>query len=530
MKLFVYRNFTVEHLFSSRIVEFSGYDELTTINDNYDWVVWFYEIDPNLHGDRVEEEVEEHLRKIKFLFDNDNFTLNALILIPDLRFNRSIIETSNVFFIFTGFVDECRKIAERRNNLRLLFLSDFYNSVSISKLIDWKYYYSAKMIIPPSLAYDFNNWFETKFRSLLMNRKKCVVLDCDNTLWGGVIGEDGLEGILLGNSYPGQVYLDFQNYIKYLYNAGVIITLCSKNNEKDVWNVFENHPNMVLTKEMISDYEINWKNKVENLISISSKLNIGFDSMVFIDDSPFERESVKKELPEVLVPDFPKEMWNLCFELTDYLSSQFSLYNLTEEDKRKTLQYLERRDRLKVISSYSSMEDYLRSLEMKLTISEINDMNIERLSQMTQKTNQFNLTTKRYSTGDLRRLQVNGSKIYCLSVSDRFGDSGITGLIIINFYPDSLSKVYLDTFLLSCRILGRGIENAFFNTILNHLISNNVTDVFADYIYSAKNSQVIDFYEKFGFEILEEDNIAKKYYLQLNHNYLNKDYYYVKFN
>lgn len=530
MKNYVFRNFTIEHLFSGLDVKFSGYNEVSGFKDEYDRIIWFYELDPVFTESEAIEELQEQLKLVKYLFDNDTVNCNVILMVPDIRNNLTFIEDLNVNFILSQIIDAYREIAKRRKNVNIVFLSDFFNRYDSAK-ISWKYFYSARMIIPPSVTNEFKNWFLSKISSLELNRKKCLVLDCDNTLWGGIIGEDGLSGIDLGQSTLGKVFSDFQRLIKFLYDSGVIITLCSKNNELDVWEVFERHPEMILTKDMIAAYEINWNNKADNIVKIKNKLNIGLDAIVFVDDSPFERNLVQKILPDVSVVNFFTNEWTMYSELRSQLVDFFSLKTLTNEDKSKTIQYHQKLKRDQFESNFNSIDDYIASLAMKLKISMIDEFSISRASQMTQKTNQFNLTTKRYTESDILALQKSGADIHVMSVSDRFGDSGITGLIMLNGLNNpSASILEIDTLLLSCRVLGRGIENEFVKSILNFYFEKGITEIKATYVKSNKNQQTSTFYNAMGFKETSKTDLQIDYSIKLSKKLLIDPRYEITFN
>lgn len=334
-------------------------------------------------------------------------------------------------------------------------------------------------------------------RALKGKAKKCIVLDCDNILWGGIVGEDGLSGIKLGQTYPGSIYYEFQKELINFYNRGVILSLCSKNNEDDVWDVFRNHPDMILKEKHIAASKINWNDKAANIKQIAAELNIGLDSMVFVDDSDFEVELVRKALPEVEVIHIPQS------RVTDNRNmllscGLFDTLTYSVEDKNRTAMYKAQAARKNLQVNATDMNSYLKSLEMEIDICFADEFSIPRIAQLTQKTNQFNLTTKRYSEDDIKNLAENdNSDVICLRLKDRFGDSGIVGVCILK-YENEVSL--FDTFLLSCRVLGRGIEDVFLNEALKLASKHDCEIAVGEYIATAKNSQVRDFYSKRGFK------------------------------
>lgn len=335
--------------------------------------------------------------------------------------------------------------------------------------------------------------------------KKCIVLDCDNVLWGGIVGEDSLSGIKLGKDYPGLAYHEFQQEILNLYNRGTILTICSKNNEEDVWEVFENHPYMVLKREHISASRINWDDKATNISSISKELNISLDSIVFVDDSQHEIEMVNYALPQVETIHLQK---NRAFEYRDILAScgLFDILSITNEDKLRGQMYRTEAQRNKFAQEFTDMECYYNSLEMEVSIYFSNSFYIPRIAQLTQRTNQFNLTTKRYSEDDIKMLtESKDYDVICIQLKDRFGDLGIVGASILKYEND---QALIDTFLLSCRALGRKIEYVLLMECmkLSKLRSKKV--IFGQYISSNKNMQVKDFYESKGFSTIQNSEVS----------------------
>jgi FkbH-like protein len=359
-----------------------------------------------------------------------------------------------------------------------------------------------------------------------LNRKKCLVLDCDNTLWGGIVGEDGTQGIKLGQDYPGICFSVFQKHLEMLSRKGVILAVCSKNNLIDVQDVWENNPNQIITDKVLSAYRINWQDKATNLKSLAEELNIGLDSFVFVDDNPVERGLIKELLPEVEVPDFPEKPYDLIDFFWEIYHRHFSIYELSSEDLLKTQQYKEIFFRNESKKAYDDLDNYLRSLDIEIDIIQANENNIMRIAQMTQKTNQFNLTTKRYTEIDIRKLLSEGSKIFCANVKDKFGDNGITIACIIKELDESF---LLDSYLLSCRILGRDIEKITLIKIIDEVLKDSLKVVKATFIPTKKNSLAADFLDNVGFKILNvNENGTKEYILDKKLSEI-KDFYNVNF-
>lgn len=352
-------------------------------------------------------------------------------------------------------------------------------------------------------------------RSLKGKSKKCLILDCDNILWGGIIGEDSLAGIKLGQTYPGFVYYEFQQELLNLYHRGILLALCSKNNEDDVWEVFRKHPDMILKEKHIATAQINWRDKATNIKQIALDLNIGLDSLVFIDDSEFEVNLIRKTLPEVKVIHMPqtKLMDNRNILISCGL---FDTLTLSDEDKNRTAMYRADADRRNFQVQATDMKTYLKSLKMEADIGFADEFSIPRIAQLTQKTNQFNLTTKRYTEADIKTLASSDqSDVIYLKLKDRFGDSGIVGVCILRYCDQ---KSILDTFLLSCRILGRGVEDVFLTQALKLAKKRDCDVAIGEYYPTPKNNQVRDFYINRGFKKFEEnpDNGRLSFKYELN--------------
>jgi FkbH-like protein len=347
--------------------------------------------------------------------------------------------------------------------------------------------------------------------------KKVLVLDCDNTLWGGIIGEDGIEGIALDpNSYPGAAFYDFQRQILGLKNQGVLISICSKNNEADVLSALEEHPHSLLRQRDLAAWRINWESKVANLRELADDLNVGIDSLVLVDDSPAECAFVRESLPEVTVLTVPPNLFELPSVLRQYRG--FDRPQRSKEDEKRTEMYRQERLRRDTKKDFEDLEAYLKALELVAEITPAKAEDLPRVAQLTQKTNQFNLTTRRYSQGEIETLAASPNHlVLTMRVRDRFGDYGLTGVGILKFAEN---VAHIDSLLLSCRVLGRQAEFA----LLSRLISSawerpGVTIVNGYFLPTPKNKQVEDLYDRAGFARLahehEGSNGGKAYSLEI---------------
>jgi FkbH-like protein len=347
-------------------------------------------------------------------------------------------------------------------------------------------------------------------RALKGAGKKCLILDCDNTLWGGVVGEDGLEGIQLDRTtYPGKAFYDFQKAVIRLADLGVMVALCSKNNLDDVMEVLDNHPHCALKRNHLVSYRINWDDKERNIEAIVEELNIGMDAVVFVDDSPIECERVKGFIPEITVRTVPKQLYDL--PLLIEREGLFDKLAITEEDRKRTKLYQAEAKRREVATSFGSVEEFLASLELRARIEMPGEARIPRVSQLTQKTNQFNLTTRRYSEGDiLRMIESPDHAVFTLTAGDRYGDLGLTGVFIARRVNGEQAAV--DTLLMSCRVLGRRLEHEFvarcFEAIDQRWQPRRWN---AEYIKTRKNGMVADFWPEFGFLPEAKDDGGARY-------------------
>lgn len=336
--------------------------------------------------------------------------------------------------------------------------------------------------------------------------RKCLVLDLDNTMWGGIIGEDGLQGIKLGHDGIGRAFVDFQREVLALQQQGVILAICSKNNERDALEVFEKHPDMVLKLEHFAAWRINWVDKPSNLKSLAEEINIGIDSLVFLDDNPVERGAVRQLVPEVLVPNLPRDP-------ADYPAfvrglTCFATLQMTEEDLKRGQFYAGERQRRVLQETAGNLDDYLQALNMTLHILPIDEFTRPRIVQLIHRTNQFNLTTRRHSEVDvLNMTPERGWYVFSIRLEDRYGDNGIVGVAILRIVESDpafpgLRVGLLDTLLMSCRILGRNVERMFLAYLTEFAAARGAQMLIGEFAPSAKNAMVADFYPKFGFDPL----------------------------
>jgi FkbH-like protein len=330
--------------------------------------------------------------------------------------------------------------------------------------------------------------------------RKCLVLDLDNTLWGGVIAEDGLAGIKLGGDQTGEAFVAFQEYIRQLKDKGVILAVCSKNNEADAKEPFERHPDMRLKLDDFATFIANWEPKADNLLRIAETLNIGLDSLVFVDDNPVERAAVRRAMPQVDVISLPADPAYYTRTLSQYL--MFETATFTAEDARRTEQYRARTLAARLEKSAGSLEELWESLEMTATIAPFDGLNLPRIVQLIGKTNQFNLTTRRHGQAQVEAFMKDPDCVhFSLRLRDRFTDHGLVALMIVLQRGRILE---IDTWLMSCRVIGRTVERTMLAHLCAHAAQRGATTIRGLYIPAAKNQLVKDVYSLFGFLPAEE--------------------------
>ena len=362
---------------------------------------------------------------------------------------------------------------------------------------DERFYHQAKLPCGPAYLVDYAHSVASILSAQAGMGKKCLVLDLDNTLWGGVIGDDGLGGIRLGQGDPeSEAFSAFQKYLKALRMRGVILAVCSKNEENTAREVFEKHTEMDLRIEDISCFVANWDDKATNIRRIAERLDIGLNSMVFVDDNPAERAIVRQLLPEVSVPELPADPSGYIWAVEKH--RYFQVVSLSGEDLRRTDLYRANEARLGSQSSAQSIDEFLTSLEMVARVAPIDATNLERSVQLINRSNQFNLTTKRYSSGDvLARLSDPTWITRTVSLADRFGDNGLICVLLARLEGEALA---IDTWLMSCRVLKRGVELFVLEQLLAMARARGLKRIVGDYIPTSKNALVRDHYRSLGFE------------------------------
>jgi FkbH-like protein len=381
-----------------------------------------------------------------------------------------------------------------------LDLDDVLATTGRAAFFDRRTWYSARFPFAPRAASEFARRVISLGIIARRPRVKVIALDADNTLWGGVIGEDGMDAIDLGLDYPGNCYMDFQRRILGLQQRGFILVLCSKNNPADVEQVLREHPHMLLRERHFAASRVNWAPKIDNLNALAEELSVGIESFLLVDDSHYECEAVRRELPQVEVVQTPARAVDVPFCL-DHVA-RLEILALTEEDRGKTAMYAQERERRELKGAMTgggvNLADYLHSLNMRMTVGFDQPGPLKRLAQLTQKTNQFNLTTRRYEEAEVQAMIDRPDwTVAHFDLSDRFGHSGIVGLALIDRSKSPVAR--LDTFLMSCRVIGREAEAAFLNAVMRRLAELGCCVLAAEYLPSPKNGLAKDFLAAQGF-------------------------------
>lgn len=406
-----------------------------------------------------------------------------------------------------SFVSQVKKL----NYLLMCGFQEFKNVFPIDlsilhakygSLCDKKLYYTAKMPISIQYLPEVANQILTIIKSIEGKFKKCLICDLDNTLWGGVVGDDGLSGIQIGELGLGHSFEDLQRWIKQLKERGIIIAICSKNNETTAKEPFEKHPEMILKLDDISLFVANWQDKATNIKYIQKTLNIGMDSIVFIDDNPFERNLVKTMIPEIVVPDLPEDPANYLEYLKEL--NLFETASYSENDKNRTKQYQSEISRIESEKLFKNYDDYLINLEMIAETNEFDEYNTPRIAQLSQRSNQFNLRTVRLTEEEVSKLASDNDFVTrYFTLKDKFGDHGLISVVVMK--KQDKENLFIDNWLMSCRVLKRGMEEFIINKLVEIGFNLGFRYLIGEYIPTPKNSMVANLYAQMGFEKVKEN-------------------------
>jgi|TARA_B110000114_G_C15076935_1_gene392227 FkbH-like protein len=470
----------------------------------------YNKINPEEHSLLASNEMS----KIENIYSNLSSNLEAKVIYYNYTEIDDAVFGNYANKVESSFLFQVRKLnyelmcfASKSSNLYLCDISTIQNQIGKLNFFQPSVYVNTDMVLSidalPKIAsktIDIISTLNGKF-------KKCVILDLDNTTWGGIIGDDGIENIQIGSLGIGKSFSEFQYWIKKLKERGVILAVCSKNTEAIAMEPFEKHPEMVLRLKDISVFRANWENKADNIRQIQSILNIGFDSIVFLDDNPFERNIVRENIPEICVPELPEDPANyleFLYELNLFETASFS-----NEDSERTKLYQIEAERVKVYKKFTNEDDFLKNLNMLSDIQSFNKFNTPRIAQLSQRSNQFNLRTIRYSEADIEKISVSNDYLsFAYTLEDNFGDNGLICVVVLK--KEGQNTLFIETWFMSCRVLKRGMENFVLSTIINTAKENGFNTIKGEYIFTNKNDLVKDHYTDLGFR--KEQN---RFYLDI---------------
>jgi FkbH-like protein len=519
-------------------VQSGGYDNIVQDSGNcknVNLVIIFWELANLVDGFYYKastikkNEIEELIKKLKAEIDFviENLKDSSLILIN--KFTTLIFENDTIAAnTLKCMRDELNDyLGEKVSpNVMLLDIDRVIAKASIQASVDWRNYYSSKALY----TIEFFKHYSTYIKPIVLAAngivKKVLIFDCDNTLWKGIIGEDGAEGIeMSSNTENGAIFAEIQHLALEFMEQGVILGLCSKNNLKDLDEILINHPDMILREKDIAIKRVNWKDKVSNLNSIAEELNLGLDSFVFVDDSDFEINHIREALPQVITLKVPENLYEYPKMLKDNAGLFFQI-STSEEDRKKSEMYQEENSRNQQKIKFENFSDYLSSLGLKLRIFVDEKKHLSRISQLTIKTNQFNFTSKRYTEADIQKFfNDENFRLFAFKASDKFGDYGITGLSLVKLDIDNKFSE-INTFLMSCRVMGRHLEYAFFDFIVNYLKTQGIKTMKVEYYETQKNKPVLEFCEKLNFRLIPSKDANKSFLINL-HEYKNSNLSYI---
>ncbi len=392
------------------------------------------------------------------------------------------------------------EIFENNSNIYLLDTQKWINTAG-KYAFNPRLWYRGKIAFGNEVYKEAVQDIKSALKGIQGHSKKIIIMDLDNTLWGGIVGDLGWENIVLGGHDPiGEAYVDFQIALKSLANRGVLLGIVSKNEEAIALEAINNHPEMVLKLKDLAGWKINWQDKAQNIVNLVSELNLGLQSVVFIDDNPVERARIREALPEVFVPEWPEDC--MLYKSTLLNLRCFDTPSISKEDIERTRMYVNEQQRNQLRKSLSSLDDWLMSLGMKIKIEELNEVNLQRAAQLLNKTNQMNLTTRRMTEKELIHwCNEENHKLWTFRVTDKFGDSGLTGIVSIEV-KNNYSQIV--DFILSCRVIGRKVEETMLFTAIQYARSLGLKYVKAEYIPTPKNKPCLDFWKNSGFQL--DDN------------------------
>ena len=468
----------------------------------------------NLDSEIIDSKEEELRQRYRIVF-NKARAVPVVYLGTFHRLGRAadVANQDLVSIVLSRFNTALFEEAAAFANIRIIDMEDIVRTIGHNAAFDSRFYFRNKSPYTCAFMNELAQRVAASSRGFGAYFYKVLALDCDNTLWGGVIGEDLLSGIKLDPyDYPGNIFWLAQKEFSALERQGILLVLISKNNLVDVDEVMHNHPSMVLKESQIVAKKVNWDDKSANLRALGKELNVGLESFVFLDDSSFECDAVRQQLPMVKVIQVPKALSEYPKVLAD-IKSLFLAGGISTSSIRKTEQYRQRAGAEALKAQFETQEEYLGSLNLKVELTLNDRTSVRRISELSQKSNQFNLTTRRYSVAEIEQMMKDSSyAVYSLVVCDKFGNAGLTGVAVIRY---TLTRATVENFFMSCRVIGRGVETVIWTPICANALKRGCSDLSAEFIPSHKNMQVADFYDRIGMTMTQEGDGARHYLISL---------------
>lgn len=488
---------------------------LTCWRDNPDFaVVWTQPeavvesfrpaLDRPMSIDEVLEEVDRYASMLMGIRDRVRAVLVPTWVVPYYNRGLGMLDLKETGGLANVLMRMNVRLSERLAGVPGVYLLDAQRWIASEGkgAFNPKLWYLAKVPFGNQVFVEAVGDIKSALRGLMGHAKKAIILDLDDTLWGGVVGDLGWENVRLGgHDHIGEAYADFQAALKALASRGIVLTVVSKNEEDVALQAIQQNPEMVLQLDDFVGWRINWQDKAQNIVDLMQELNLGLNSAVFIDDNPAERERVRLALPDVYVPEWPQDP--LTYRQSLLSLRCFDSPNISEEDAQRTLYYVTERNRETLKKEVGSVEEWLASLDIRVKVEELSQGNLQRATQLFNKTNQMNLSTRRMSDMELLEWASHGDrKFWTIRVGDKLGDAGLVGLISVEVEDDRQARVA--DFVLSCRVFGRKIEETAISTVVRYARSLGVEKVVADYLPTKRNKVCLEFLSNSGLH--REDN------------------------
>ena len=509
-------------------LNFSNYGDLLNFNEHGDVeiliiflkdLVDYYEISEN----KLSKNKKKIDRILKLIFSKKNNYKNYIICFSEYFYINSIesskksIQTKE---LKNYFIKKIYEFIKKKNNFFFLDIDEIFSNYGFIKCFDQRNFLLSRCYLSYFGIEKLTHHLSQIILRIYNSNKKVLILDCDNTLWGGVLGEEGEKNILIGQDGLGLAYLEFQKAIITIKNRGIILAIASKNNKSDVQKVFKNHKSMYVKHKDITSYKVNWNEKFKNILELSNDLFLGTSSFVFWDDNPIERKKVKLNLNDVEVVEPNDDISEWAKQLLELPS--LSKFNISKDDLSKTKQYKNREKFLNEKKTFKDEKEYLNSINIKPKLIRLNDSNISRAEQMTMKTNQFNINIKKFNIIDLKK--INSKKdVFLINLKDDYGDHGIVSLVILG---ETKNSIVIELFLMSCRIIGRYLENWILEKIREKSVKKKKKNIIVEYLQTERNDIALKFLDENKFKKINKNNLLK----YLNEEDINKKYNYAILN